>query len=175
MVSLVKVFFGMFLLMNVTACGTTWFADPATNPVIEDKVGQWREEPVGTLAVTADRRIVVVKLEGHAQFCAEPPPDVAENLTDNLTFALQAQVKGQGGDFNLSDQLTKEIQALINRTQGVDIYRTGMYDICQHYLNGAIDGDGVKELSKELLIVAKEIILEEIRLKTPQSGGGATP
>jgi hypothetical protein len=165
MTSLMKVFLVVFPLMIFPACGTTWFANPATNPVIEDKVGQWREEPVGTLAVTADRRIVVVKLDDQAKFCAEPPPDVAENITEQLSLALKAQVKEQGGEFKFDDQLTKKIQALISRTQGVDIYRTGMYDICQLYLNGAISGDGVKELSSELLNVSKEIILEEIRLK----------
>ena len=165
MLNIIKKLWILLLFLSLTACGTTWFSNPATNPVIEDKVGKWREEPVGTLAVTADRRIIIVRLEPDAKFCAEPPPDVAENLTNQLNLAVKAQVEGQGGEFTLKDQLTKQIEALIQRTQGVDIYRTGMYDICQHFLNDAISGENVMQLSSELLQVSKELILEEIRLK----------
>jgi len=91
--SLIKFSILVLSFMSLSACGTTWFANPATNPVIEDRVGLWGQEVVGTLAVKADRRIIVVKMDPESQFCAEPPPDVAENITKELALALEAQIK----------------------------------------------------------------------------------
>ncbi|MCZ6801288.1 MAG: hypothetical protein O7F12_12455 [Nitrospirae bacterium] len=174
---LIKFVMLVFLAFNLTACGTTWFANPVTNPVIEDKVGKWGEEVVGTLAVKADRRIVLVKLQPDSQFCAEPPPDVAENITKELALALEAKVKepqsgiDATGKVDLNDKLLIKIQELIKRTQGVDLYRTGMYDICQNFLNGAITAAGVSEQSKLLLEASTKLIALELELtaKTTQA------
>jgi hypothetical protein len=102
------------------------------------------QESVGTLAVKADRRIIIVNLDKEARFCAEPLPDVTENLTKELAVVMEAQAKepqsgAEGsGALKLDDKLSTIVQALIKRTQGIDLYRTGMYDICPNYLNGAI-------------------------------------
>jgi len=163
-----KIFITLLFLVSFSGCGTTIFGDPSTNPVIEDKVGRWMQETVGTLAVKADRRIIVVRLDKDARFCAEPPPDVAENLTKDLAVAMEAQAKVPqsgiegGGKFNLNDKLVTEIQELVKRTQGVDIYRTGMYALCQHFLNEGLTAPQLKDSSDQLLVTAKELILKEL-------------
>ena len=42
-------------------CGHSFFAEPKTNPVIEDKVGISGKEVLGTLATTAERRTVMAQ------------------------------------------------------------------------------------------------------------------
>ena len=162
-----KIFITLLFLVSFSGGGTTIFGKPSTNPVIEDAVGRWLNETVGTLAVKADRRIIVVKLDKDARFCAEPPPDVAENLTKELAVVMEAQAKapqsgiGGSGKLDLKDNLTTKIQELVKRTQGVDIYRTGMYALCQHFLNGGLEPSELKHSSDQLLIAATELILAE--------------
>jgi len=163
-----KIFITLLFLVSFSGCGTATFGDPSTNPVIEDAVGRWFEETVGTLAVKADRRIIVVRLEEEARFCAEPPPDVAENLTKELAVVMEAQAKapqsgiGGSGKLDLKDNLTTKIQELVKRTQGVDIYRTGMYALCQHFLNEGLTPSELKDSSDKLLVAAQELILKEL-------------
>jgi hypothetical protein len=163
-----KIFITLLFLVSFSGCGTTTFGDPSTNPVIEDAVGRWFQETVGTLAVKADRRIIVVRLDKEARFCAEPPPDVAENLTKELAVVMEAQAKapqsgiGGSGKLDLKDNLTTKIQELVKRTQGVDIYRTGMYALCQHFLNEGLTPSDLRASSDQLLITARELILKEL-------------
>ena len=46
--------------LGLSGCGLSAFVEPKANPVIEDKVGGL----VGTLATTAERRIVLVPIAG---------------------------------------------------------------------------------------------------------------
>ena len=69
--------------------------------------------------------------------------------------------------------LKKTIQALISRTQGADIYRTGMYSLCQHYVNEG-DKGWVEAHSNEVLQVAKTLILAEIKAKLEMNTALAT-
>lgn len=62
-------------LLMLSGCGLNMFAG-SKSPVIVDEVGS----RVGTLAVTADRRVVLVRLQENSanaagRFCAEPPLD----------------------------------------------------------------------------------------------------
>ena len=175
-----KIFIIFLFLVSFAGCGTTTFGDPSTNPVIEDAVGRWFQETVGTLAVKADRRIIVVRLDKEAKFCAEPPPDVAENLTKELAVVMEAQAKepqsgiGGSGKLDLKDNLTTKIQELVKRTQGVDIYRTGMYALCQHFLNKGLEPSELKESSDQLLETAKELILKELEINANAQTARAT-
>ncbi len=56
-----------FIAALLSGCGLSWLVDPATNPVIQDNIGE-----VGTLATTAERRIVLVSIGGvsKGKFCA---------------------------------------------------------------------------------------------------------
>ena len=67
------------VLLNVSGCGLSIVAEPKTNPVLEDRVGRARRQPIATLATTAERRVVLVDIRegsaGFGRFCAEPPPD----------------------------------------------------------------------------------------------------
>ena len=175
-----KIFITLLFLVSFSGCGTWILSYPSTNPVIEDKVGRFLQETVGTLAVKADRRIIVVKLEDEAKFCAEPPPDVAENLTKELAVVMEAEAQepqsgvGGSGKLDLKDNLTTKIQELVKRTQGVDIYRTGMYALCQHYLNEGLTASELKESSDQLLVTAEKLILKELEYNANAQTARAT-
>ena len=56
-----KIEIGVLLLTSlIIGCGHSFFADPKTNPVIEDKIKKGGQEILGTLATTAERRTVIV-------------------------------------------------------------------------------------------------------------------
>lgn len=107
---------------------------------------------VGTLSVTAARRIALVKLEGEnrGKFCAEPPPDVSENISTALDAAINAKLASIPIDTAISDKLKVEAVVLTTRTALLDIYRTGTYSLCQYYLNGAISGSELNTNFNEL-------------------------
>jgi hypothetical protein len=87
--------FVVFSLVVLSGCALV--GSRKENPVIEDRVGLWGNEPLGTLATTAERRIVLVRLNDGAnsigRVCAEPPPDAAENIAAQLTTAIEAAFK----------------------------------------------------------------------------------
>jgi hypothetical protein len=177
-----KIQMGILLLtLLILGCGHSFFAEPKNNPVIEDKIKIGLKEVLGTLATTAERRTVIVKLHNSNQgsdigkFCAEPPPDVAENIVSQIGLLLEAQAKltppaGEPGlegkgkiDFNKLLQTT--IQALVKRSQGLQLYRDGMYSYCQSYLNGAFKNDDeYKDKLDELLWRAFQLIWLELHL-----------
>lgn len=146
------------LLLSLTGCGLSMFAGQKT-PVIEDKVGSWSNHQVGTLAVTTDRRVVLVRLQGDSEggagrFCAEPPPDAGQNLTSALTAMLD--VSAEKLDATLKAELAKSFasnfQSFVKRSQGLQLYRDAMYNLCQGYLNHALEKGEVKTISGERVL-----------------------
>jgi hypothetical protein len=54
------------------------------------------------------------------------------------------------------------IATLFRRSQGVQLFRDGSFNLCEAYLNGAIDGPQYIKLHENLLKVSKELIVQEI-------------
>lgn len=167
------------LCVSLSACGLSWIAEPKTNPVIEDRVGLPGRQPIGTLATTAERRIVLVRIAENdpkfGQFCAEPPPDAAENIANKLALAVEATVKtpeAEGsGRLEFAKQLVTSIQSLFHRSQGLQFYRDGMYGLCQSYLNGVLSQPDFVTRADKLLEKSSELILKELDLTKGIIGG----
>ena len=123
--------------------------------VVEDNI----EDAVGTLSLNAQRRTVIVALDGEnrGKFCAEPPPDVAESVTTSLEAALKATIKETDTDVSgsLKDTLETQITVLGERTTILDVYRTGTYALCQYHLNGAM---GAKELQESFDSLTQQVL-----------------
>ncbi len=68
--------------------GRALFTSPPRAPIVEDKVGErgatQADHRVGTLATVAQRRLALIKF-ADGKFCAEPPPDVVDNISSVLT------------------------------------------------------------------------------------------
>ena len=129
------------VLLSGCASSVKSFFDRA---VVEDDV----DGAVGTLSVTAARRMALVRLEepNRGRFCAEPPPDVSENIVSTLDAQLKAKIAKLQSDaeLGLKDSLTVQAVALTERTALLDVYRTGTYALCQYHLNGAIKDNELK-------------------------------
>lgn len=111
-----------------------------------------RGDVMGTVSLAAERRTVLVSLnkENKGRFCAEPPPEVANQITAKSIGDLKVDVAGQGNAAaNLQDTFDSTVIALSERTVLLDIYRTATYSLCQYHLNGAFsDGELAKQFSE---------------------------
>lgn len=153
-------------LLMLSGCGLNMFAG-SKSPVIVDEVGS----RVGTLAVTTDRRVVLVRLRensanGAGRFCAEPPLDADQNVTSALAAMkdlsndkIEASVR-----IELARSFAQIFPAFVRRTQGLQLYREAMYNLCQNYLNQAIKEDALQEQSMKIFEVSVKLIEQELTL-----------
>ena len=143
-------------------------------PVVEDRVG----ETLHTVSLSADRRTVIVARPGFdtPKFCAEPPPDTATAFKTDL----DATLKAKGNELSVKDKLESTVTVLASRNAPLDAFRTGMFALCQFYMNGAIDRAQVPIMFTELLKVFKDTqnltvaVTKPIGATTGQTAGGTT-
>jgi hypothetical protein len=157
-----------FLLSALSGC--SYFTPPMEKPIIEDHS---HNEKVTTFGMIPSRRMVIVKLqekpgEPPIHICAEPSPDVSDNLASSLAMALSGKTPQ---DITLAASLSKSLattaQHLFKRSQGLQLYRDGMYNLCQAWMNGIIDNTEYKaEVSSLTTEVATIIKLEIPKLYT---------
>ena len=145
-------------VLSIQGCGLSGFTNQMEQPIIEDKLGS---SGFRTLSTTPERRVVI--FNQHTQkFCAEPPPDVADNLASSFASAIE----GSRGDIKASAEVSKAFAStakqLFQRSQGVQLYRDGMYSLCQSYINGAIGPGELSEMQKKLLETSSKLIDKEI-------------
>lgn len=179
-----------FTLVLLPGCGIRTLNTRAENPVLEDYVGgTWldsKSQALGSLSTLASYRTVIVRLPGGklglgeeeaervGTFCAEPPPDALESIASS--FAAAAEVDGKGGG-ELKRAFGRGMSPLFIRSQGVQLYRDGMYNNCQAYLNGIRSKDEYIAYANFLLTQAVKIIeVEASRVEYKITGTiGNTP
>jgi hypothetical protein len=117
-------------------------------PVVEDKVG----ETLSTVSLSADRRTIVVSQlppgSPKPLYCAEPPPDTATGLKTSLDTSLKLPAKG---DASLKDAFEGHVTVLAARNAPLDAFRTGVFSLCQYYMNGAIKAEDVRPMFERLV------------------------
>jgi hypothetical protein len=117
-------------------------------PVVEDKVG----ETLSTVSLSADRRTIVVSQlppgSPKPLYCAEPPPDTATGLKTSLDTSLKLPAKG---DASLKDTFEGHVTVLAARNAPLDAFRTGVFSLCQYYMNGAIKAEDVRPMFERLV------------------------
>lgn len=153
-------------LLTLSGCGLNMFTG-AKAPVIADDV----ENRMGTLSFATDRRVVLVPLQKNSasdagRFCADPPLDADQNITSALaamrdlsTDKVDASVK-----IALARSFAQILPAFVRRTQGLQLYREAMYNLCQNYLNHAIKEDTLQTQSMKILDVSVKLIEQELTL-----------
>jgi hypothetical protein len=154
---------GVILASSLSGCASYFTARP---PVIEDKVGQWGKETVGTLATAPDYRVVYVRLDPQARLCAEAPADAGAQFGSTFAAALTAPATGSTPPISAEARvgLAVAMKQLFKRTQGVQLYRDGSFALCNLFLNGAIDHAQYFAELQELRKTAAELIKQEIPL-----------
>ncbi|WP_293368831.1 hypothetical protein [Nevskia sp.] len=155
----------------LTGCAV--FTPPIEKPIIEDKShASGKGAKVAVFSTTAARRSVLVQFPKGAvagKVCAEAPPDTADALISSLTFAAglkakSAQAEGEA-KAELNRQLATTVNALLDRSQGLQLFRDGAFHLCLAWQNGIIDGATYVSQYVVLLDKTSALIGEEIKLK----------
>jgi len=168
---IVYLFVVLISLSMLLFSGCAHFTSPKEQPVIEDTI--WlsrvlRARTASVFSLTPERRTVLIMPDPgeNLRICAEPPPDVAENLTSSIRFLAELQVKHPEIPVGVSAEFYRAFASsamrLFYRSQGIQLFRDGMYNLCQAYMNKAIDKEKYMEKYKELLDSAKALIEKEI-------------
>jgi hypothetical protein len=156
-------------LLVLSGCGLNIFASP-TSPVVIDDI----ESRVGTLAVSKDRRVVLVRLKKDAasaagRFCADPPLDIDQDVTQAL--AAIRNLSNEKIDAGVKEELFRTFSqishTLVRRTQGLQLYRAAMYNLCQNYLNHAIKEEAIQDQATKILELSVKLIEQELG-QTPE-------
>jgi hypothetical protein len=153
-------------LLTLSGCGLNMFAGSKSPVIIDDVEGR-----LGTLAVTTDRRVVLVRLQENTaseagRFCAEPPLEADQSVMNALavmrdlsTDKIDASVKVE-----LARSFARIFPSFVRRTQGLQLYREAMYTLCQNYLNHAIKEDALQAQAMKFFEVAVKLIEQELTL-----------
>lgn len=156
-------------IIAVVVSGCKHLTPPIEQPVIEDHSGA-----LGTFATVAERRMVITKRdfggngpEGfESKFCAEPPPDATQSIASSLSAALRADAAQDKSKRSVSAEMARELatttKSLFERSQGVQIFRDGVYTLCQAHLNHAMDEYDYNWHFSELLAASVALIKLEL-------------
>ena len=115
-------------------------------PVVEDTLAN----RLSAVSLSADRRTIVVAINAGEKplYCAEPPPDTATGLKTDV----DATLKAKGGELGIKDKLETSVTVLAARNAPLDAFRTGLFSLCQFYMNGAIEPKQVEPLFLRLIV-----------------------
>lgn len=201
-------------LLSLNGCGLSWFSERDTNPLIQGTAFTppffWNDQQINTYATKASHRMAIIRVtDKQMTMCAEPSPDVGEAFASNVADALKLSLKNETTKSNMdvnndySRAVTTQIASLINRTQGLQLYRNAVSDLCMDRLNGWIN-DKAKansgnqdltdqqkyeinltyaEMKQQVLKNAVELIKEELKYQplkpipstTPESSSSGSP
>ena len=178
--SLMRSFIPAGIGLLLTSCSA--FTPPIEKPIIEDKShASAKGAKVAVFSTTAARRSVLVQFPKNAEFgkiCAEAPPDTADALISSLTFAASLKAKSAQAEgeakAELNRQLATTVNALLDRSQGLQLFRDGAFHLCLAWQNGILDNAGYVKQYEELLHKSSDLISKEIELKDAKNAGKAS-
>ncbi len=184
-----KIFFSTYILciliIFITSCSSLNKSKPE-NPIIPDN-----SRGLTTFAINPSRRLVIVKpvpppIEHQdikekglsagrfdifldKKICGEPPPDVSDNIASELSLALSANGEfADKGSAGFASELARTLNTtavlLFKRTQGLQLFRDGMYHLCLAKMNDFVNEVYYQELARTLLEQSVRLISEEIPL-----------
>lgn len=134
-------------ITSITGCGVSAYTHRDTNPVVIDDTNNnnfWGNTldsvSFTTFSTTASRRMVVVLQDRNiTQICSEPSPDVGEAFASAVADAINVKAPIEAVPVELSNQYARavstQIASLIYRTQGLQLYRDAMHNLCVDKLN----------------------------------------
>lgn len=152
-----KIILGLLILISISGCASIFTARP---PIIEDKVGG----KVATLATAPDYRVVYVKLKNDAKLCAEGTAETGAQFAQSFATALSGEISKIPITADAQLGIALGLKQLFKRSQGIELYRNGVFALCNIYLNG--DGKVTEEKYlielRHLLSIAEKLILKEL-------------
>ena len=156
-VSVISIFFG---------CSSP-FRSIEDNPSILIPIFDDSKNMHSLLALTAERRMVLIKNKAGAElnyvYCSEAPPDSTMSLSEAISASLKANyntsVSVQG---EFAKSMASYANQLFYRSQGVQLYRDGSYALCLAFMNGAINKVDYEKYLSDLLAKSSALITTEI-------------
>ncbi len=158
------------LALLVSGCAL--FTPPSQKPVIEEKLNRGfidDTSAVGTLSLTPERRVVLVSFKNE-RFCAEAPTEVGADVSRLLqaTASLKDPRQIEAGISALV-ATTLSNSVLNKRSQGIQLFQSSSYFLCQMYMNEAINAEQLIRLQLEALNIASQLVNKEIPLLYSQA------
>jgi hypothetical protein len=155
------------ILAVFTITGCSLFTPKMNDPVIEDKLGPslWtKRENIGTLALTPERRVVLVNFFNQ-RFCAEAPSETGLDLSNIMNASGSADATTQGSiALGLLIGSSSGNSVLNKRSQAVQMFLANSYYTCQMYMNGAISGEQMVEFQIRTLNQLTPVLIAELPL-----------
>nr|VFK20170.1 MAG: hypothetical protein BECKLPF1236A_GA0070988_102511 [Candidatus Kentron sp. LPFa]VFK30618.1 MAG: hypothetical protein BECKLPF1236C_GA0070990_101161 [Candidatus Kentron sp. LPFa] len=146
----------------LTGCGTFY-----ERPVIEDQLiyNLNGEQEIGTLAVTAQRRLIIANLKT-GRFCSEPPPEAADSITSAIATALKANISpDKNASAELASNFARHVNQLYKRSHTVQLFRDAAFYLCVDAVNNANqrgEYDSYKEAVTKMVEGLKPAFTKEI-------------
>ena len=144
----------LVLVAFLSGCGVTLFVPPEEDAVVDEHVFTpiidlprffgWDRDSVHALSTKAERRLVLmekkkVKNGYHGKsvltVCAESPAEATQDLSSTFDFAGTVEKIEIS---KLLKALSTKVKPTFKRSQGLQFYRDGAFQLCQAYLNGLI-------------------------------------
>ena len=97
-------------------------------------------------------------------YCVEPSPDVSEDLLTELIGQLGAGRRHSDGGVGFSRSVEAVTDPVFSRSQGVQLFRDGLFALCQAHHNGAVGGDSYGDFVGVLLERSSYLIALELAL-----------
>ena len=154
------------MLVALSGCGFSEFTDRTTNPVVLDLLRDrdfwtFTNYRYQTVSTDAGRRTIFVRYrqnDGRADFvCAEPPPDALQAYTNAIAAAIK-EGGATGASLNLSRELSTSAAPLLYRSQGLQLLRDQMFNLCLMLMNGTLKPDAYNNRVTSLIAVSAELI-----------------
>lgn len=156
------------ILLTITMLtGCSIFTSKMEDPVIEDKLGpSWftKRENIGTLALTPERRVVLVNFFNQ-RFCAEAPTEIGLDFSKIAKATGSADATSQGNlALGLMLGSSSGNSVLNKRSQAVQMFLANSYYSCQMYMNEAISGEQMVEVQLKTMALLIPLLEKELPL-----------
>jgi len=169
-------------VVSISGCGVSAWTNRDTNPVVKDSTnnesfwpGVLKSTSFTTFSTTASRRMVVVLQDGHeTAVCSEPSPDVGEAFASAVADAIKVNVPIEGVPVDVSNQYARavstQISSMLTRTQGLQLYRDAMHNLCvdrlnEWFTNTGKGSDSYESLRKHYFDQSLALIAVELAVK----------
>ena len=162
-------------------CGVSMFVPPEEDAVVDEHVFfSWNEifgvqgTGVRALSTKAERRLVLMEQwigsdnNAHLTVCAEPNPEATQSLKS--LSDVSGELSGDVVDAvkmlaEINRELSTDVAMQFKRSQGLQFYRDGAFQLCQAYINGLLGNEDHENFLLELNSLretAANIILHEV-------------
>ena len=162
-------------------CGMSPFIPPEEDAVVDEHVffswsEIWGAQGIGVRALStkAERRLVLMEQRTDnngtidLKVCAEPNPEATQSLKSlsDISGDLSGDIVDAAKILaEVNRELSTDVSMQFKRSQGLQFYRDGAFQLCQAYINGFLDAKTPKIFLSELNALrktAENIILHEV-------------